>query len=383
VSHRSLGIEEEFLLVEPATGRPQALAGAVMQAAADDAADGKAPDVPHLLEFELQKQQLEINTRPCGTIDDLGREIARCRSAAAAAAGRVGAGLAALGTSPVPVEPALVGKGRYRQMAREFAITAHEQLTCGCHVHVAISSREEGVAVLDRVQPWLAPLLALSANSPFWKGRDSAYASFRYQAFGRWPCAGPTAWFGSARAYAETVQAMIDTETVLDAGMVYFDARLSARYPTIEVRIADVCLFPDDAVLIAALVRALVETEAQAWREQRPGPAGQQGAAGQQGQQLRQQVLQLAAWRASRSGLEAGLVHPVTGRPEAAASVVQALVDHVRPALAAAGDLAVVTGLLSAVLGRGNGARIQRQAYGAGNSLLDVVGAALSHTVPG
>lgn len=377
MSHRSLGIEEEFLLVEPATGRPQALAGEVMQAAADDAADGRAPEVPHILDFELQKQQLEINTRPCATIDDLGREVTRCRSAAAAAAARVGAGLAALGTSPVPVEPALVGKARNRQMAREFGMTAYEQLTCGCHVHVAVSSTEEGVAVLDRVQPWLAPLLALSANSPFWKGRDSGYASFRYQAFGRWPCTGPTAWFGSAQAYAETVQAMIDTATVLDAGMVYFDVRLSARYPTIEVRIADVCLFPDDAVLIGALVRALVETEARAWRELRPGRPGQPV------RPVRQEVLQLAAWRASRSGLEAELVHPVSGRPEAASAVVRALVDHVRPALAAAGDLPVVSDLLSAVLSRGNGAMIQRRAYGAAHSLLDVVGTALGLTVPG
>ena len=64
-------------------------------------------------------------------------------------------------------------------------MTAHEQLTCGCHVHVEISSADEGVAVLDRAGPWLAALLALSANSPFWHGQDSSYASFRYQVWGR------------------------------------------------------------------------------------------------------------------------------------------------------------------------------------------------------
>ena len=112
---------------------------------------------------------------------------------------RVGVQVAALATSPIPVEPEPTTKPRYRRMAGAFGLTAQEQLTCGCHVHVQIDSDEEGVAVLDRIQPWLAGLLALSGNSPFWQGLDSSYASFRYQAWGRWPCSGPTGWFGSAR----------------------------------------------------------------------------------------------------------------------------------------------------------------------------------------
>jgi YbdK family carboxylate-amine ligase len=369
VSIRKLGVEEEFLLVEPSTGEAQAVAGAVMQAAAaeDGALTGQHP---HYLEFELQEQQLEINTKPCASIDDLGREVVWCRAAAAEAAAKVGAGLAALGTSPLPVHPSITGTGRYHRMAEAFGITADEQLTCGCHVHVDVCSEEEGVAVVDRIQPWLAALLALSANSPFWQGRDSAYASFRYQAWGRWPCSGPTTSFGSAQAYTGAVQAMIDTSTVLDAGMVYFNARLSERYPTIEVRIADVCLFPNDAVLIAALVRALVETEAQSWRDQGPELVG------------RPEVLRLAAWRASRSGMDSVLIHPVTGRPAPAEQVVMALRDHVRPALEAAGDYPAVVELLEAVLSRGNGARFQRNAYRKTHSLLDIVSGALERTVP-
>jgi glutamate---cysteine ligase / carboxylate-amine ligase len=153
-------------------------------------------------------------------------------------------------------------------------------------------------------------LLALSANSPFWQGLDSSYASFRYQVWGRWPSSGPTEPFGTARAYRETVEQMVGTGTLLDPGMVYFNARLSGRYPTIEVRIADVCLRADDAVLIAALVRALVETEARAWRD------------GRAVLQPRTELLRLAAWRASRSGLDTALVNPVTGLPEQARIVV-------------------------------------------------------------
>ena len=384
---RSVGVEEELLLVEPDTGRPRAVAAAVLRA--NDApgapqTGGPQPGSPEPggpaaggpgtgagparqeqdLEYELQLQQIETNTRPCMTLDDLAGELRQARAAATEAAGRVGVQIAALGTSPVPVAPETTGKPRYQRMAGAFGLTVQEQLTCGCHVHVQIDSDEEGVAVLDRIQPWLAGLLALSGNSPFWQGQDSSYASFRYQAWGRWPCSGPTEWFGSAQAYRATVQQMVATGTLLDSGMVYFDARLSQHYPTLEVRIADVCLRPEDAVLIAALVRALVETEARAWR---------QGAAPLR---MRPELLRLATWRASRSGLGGELIDPRTGRPGGAAAVTALLLAHVRDALADAGDLGTVTGLLTQVLRRGTGAAFQREEFRRTGRLRDVVAGA-------
>ena len=363
MSSRSVGVEEEFLLVEPGTGRLKAVAGTVLQTAGQAAGSD--------LEAELQQQQLEANSRPCHSLDDLHRELRRGRASAAAAAGRAGAQVAALGTSPVPVEPRPVRTSRYERMAEDFGMTAHEQLTCGCHVHVEISSADEGVAVLDRAGPWLAALLALSANSPFWHGQDSSYASFRYQVWGRWPSSGPTEPFRTAQAYRETVEQMVDSGTLIDPGMVYFNARLSEKYPTIEIRIADVCLRADDAVLIAALVRALVETEARAWREESPAP------------RTRTELLRLAAWRASRSGLDGALLHPATGRPEPAAPVVNMLLDHCRDALADAGDTDAVTELLAALLGRGNGASFQRAAYRRSGRLPEVIGAAVLATETG
>ena len=376
---RSVGVEEELLLVDPGTGRPRAVAGTVLrqvrQAAessrttgADQATADRARDDAASLEGELQEQQLETNSQPCHSLRDLHREVRRCRAAAAAAAGKAGAQVAALATSPVAVEPELVSESRYQRMSEAFGLTAHEQLTCGCHVHVEISSDDEGVAVLDRAGPWLATLLALSANSPFWQGQDSAYASFRYQVWGRWPSSGPTEPFRTARAYHETLQRMVRTGTLLDTGMVYFDARLSEHYPTIEIRIADVCLRTDDAVLIAALARALVETEARASREGKPGP------------RTRTEVLRLAAWRASRSGLDDVLLNPVTELPEQATAVVGMLLDHCRDALEDTGDTATVTELLAALLARGNGAAFQRAAYRRSGRLPDVISGAVALT---
>jgi len=376
---RSVGVEEELLLIEPETGQPRAVAGTVLrearraaessrEAAAGEAAAGPAGDGGASLEFELQQQQLETNSQPCRSLDDLHRELRRCRAAAAAAAAKAGVQVAALATSPVVVEPELVRTSRYRRMSESFGLTAHEQLTCGCHVHVEVSSDDEGVAVLDRAAPWLATLLALSTNSPFWQGRDSSYASFRYQAWGRWPSSGPTEPFGTAQRYHQTLEQMERTGTLLDTGMVYFDARLSDHYPTVEIRIADVCLLADDAVLLAALARALVETEARAARD------------GELVVPTRNEVLRLAAWRASRSGLEDVLLDPVTGLPEEAATVVGLLVDHCRDALADAGDTEVVNQLLTALLARGNGAAFQRAVYRRSGHLADVVSNAVAAT---
>jgi glutamate---cysteine ligase / carboxylate-amine ligase len=346
---RSVGVEEELMLIDAATGQARSVAAAVLQHAGDD------------LEFELQLEQLETATRPCRSLAELDAEIRRCRDLAARAAGEAGVQVAALGTAPMAGEPSLTHKSRYQRMAAEFGLTAHEQLTCGCHVHVEVESDDEGVAVLDGIRPWLPAVLAISANSPFWQGRDSGYASYRYQAWGRWPSSGPAGEFGSARAYHELTGAMVATGTVLDLGMIYFDARLSRHYPTVEVRVADVCLDAADAVLVAALIRALAETHARAWRAGRP-PAG-----------IPAELLRLASWRASRSGLDGELLDPLTLRPAPARAVACALVGHVRDALADAGELRAVEGLLADVLRRGNGARQQREAYQRDGQILDAI----------
>jgi carboxylate-amine ligase len=161
---------------------------------------------------------------------------------------------------------------------------------------------------------------------------------------------------------------MVRTGTLLDEGMVYFDARLSGHYQTIEIRIADVCLRADDTVLIAALARALVETEARAARE------------GKAASRTRTELLRLAAWRASRSSLDDALLSPVTGLPEQAAAVAGLLVDHCRDALADAGDADIVTELLAALLARGNGAAFQRAAYRRSGSLPEVIRRAVAVT---
>lgn len=338
---RTVGVEEELLLVDPDSGAPVAVAGSVL-------AHAEARDAD-LVEAELQQQQIEIGTEPCTDLADLADQLRHWRAEAAAAADRAGARIVASGTSPLPVTPELTVKPRYLRMVKAFGLTTAEQLTCGCHVHVGIESDDEGVAALDRIRPWLPALLALSVNSPFWQGVDSEYASFRSQAWTRLPTAGPTDVFGSAAAYHAQVERLVRTEVVLDLGMIYFDARLSHHLPTVEIRVADVCLFADDSLLVAALARALVETAVRSWRAGEPAPA------------VDTTVLQLAVWRAGRSGLAGDLLDPVGGQPLPALRVLADLIEHVGPALADTGDQHLVADLLEGLLQRGTGAVHQRR----------------------
>ncbi|MFG2628175.1 glutamate--cysteine ligase [Streptomyces sp. NPDC048473] len=352
---RSVGVEEELLLVNPESGEPRALSAAVLAVASRDA-DGNSP-----FESELHRQQLEFATQPQTEMSELGSEIRRRRAEAAGRAADLGAAVAALATSPLPVSPT-VGKGeRYQWLEEQFGLTTQEQLTCGCHVHVSVESDNEGVAVLDRIRIWLPVLLALSANSPFWQGKDSQYGSYRSRVWGRWPSSGPVEVFGSADRYHEYVRTMINTGALRDEGMIYFDARLSKRYPTVEIRVADVCLDATTTVLLAALARGLVETSARQW--QAGGAAPQNGVG----------ALRLAGWRAGRSGLEGPLVHPLTMRPASAVDVTHALLDHVRGALEDSGDVAAAEEALNSLLRTGNGAYVQRELLGRTGSLRDVV----------
>ncbi|MBP2401974.1 glutamate--cysteine ligase [Streptomyces syringium] len=355
---RSVGVEEELLLVAPDTGSPRAVAGTVLERAGDEAG----------LEKELQREQLETATSPTTDMTVLAAEVRQGRRTAAEQARRAGAEVAALATSPLPVDPSLSAGRRYRKLAAEFGLTAQEQLTCGCHVHVGVESDEEGVAVLDRIRPWLAPLLALSANSPFWQGDDSGYASYRSQVWGRWPSAGPVEVFGSAAAYHARVEALLATETLLDLGMIYFDARLSRHYPTVEIRVADVCLDAEDTVLIAALARALVETAARAWRAGEPPEPATVG------------LLRLTEWQAAKSGVSDRLVHPLTWTPAPAKTVVRALVTHVREALSDAGDLQWVRESSERLLKGGGGAGAQRASRRRTGELGAVVADAVART---
>ncbi|MFJ6418876.1 glutamate--cysteine ligase [Paeniglutamicibacter sp. NPDC091659] len=361
---RTFGVEEEFLIVDPVNGVPLPLSGEVMglHGASVRASD---PAAQQMLSAELHQEQLEVITHPHSSLDGLAAEIVAGRAYADSLARKAGAKIVALATSPLAVTPHPTRNERYDALVEKYALTAREQLTCGLHVHVSVGSDEEGVAVLDRIRAWLPSLLALSSNSPYWNGQDSGYASYRTQAWNRWTTAGPMEVFGSAQAYHALVADLSGTSVVINPD---FDARLSVRHPTVEIRVSDVCLDPRDTVLLAALVRALVETAAWEWE------------AGKEPDKVPAIILRQGVWMASRWGIRGELLHPETHRPDTARSVISALHDHVRDALEEYGDGAYVEEALERILNNGTGAALQRQSYERTGRLADVVTQAIGVT---
>jgi carboxylate-amine ligase len=350
---RKVGIEEELLLVDPGTGEMCNLSRSVLHQHRSGAGPDPASlpaDGPADLDGELLLHMVETHTDPGLDLADLGDQVRAARRTAVASAEAAGVAVAAVGFPPLGWHPRVAPDSRYERIVREFGETGLAAGTLGMHLHVDVEDDEEAVRVIDRVRPWLPVLVALAANSPFADGRDTGYASWRQQVWSRWPSAGPAEPFGSVAEYRRVTEAMIASGAALDAGMLYLDARPAESYPTVEIRVADVCTDVEDALLVAALARALVSTAAPA------------GAADADGAPPRSDLLRGAHWRAARDGVTGGLVHPVSGTLVPAREAVSALVERVRPALRAAGDEQHVATALDRLATRGAGARQQRQA---------------------
>ncbi|MCW2495764.1 MAG: putative glutamate--cysteine ligase 2 [Jatrophihabitans sp.] len=350
-------MEEEFLLVR-ADGELADEGDAVVR-------DAAAADESGQFEHELKRAQVEIGSAPASDLRSLTADLTRLRRELAVAAADDGARLVASGTHPTARHPRTTADERYRRMTETFGMVARQQLTCGMHVHVSVESPEEGVAVIDRVQPWLPLLTALSSNSPLRHGEDTGYASYRSVLWGQWPTAGPTPLFGDVAAYRRLQQGLIASGAAMDDGMLYFDARLSAHYPTVEIRVADVCPAARIATAIAGLARALVETAAREWRSGE-APSGE-----------RVELLRARAWRAARWGMAGELIAGPSARlePRPAWHCVDELLEHVRDALDDLGDAATVTAGLAELRAEGTGAQRQRDAYAAGGfgAVLDLL----------
>jgi carboxylate-amine ligase len=359
----TVGVEEEFHLAEPGERSPAPAAEDVLAAVAELGSEATA---------ELQRSQVETATAVCRTLDELAAGVADRRRGLLAAADRAGVGVVAAGTLPLAAARGLspYPKPRYERLVAEYAEVGREQLACAMQVQVGVADRELAVAALPRLAPWLPVLLALSASSPFHEGHDTGYASYRSVLWSRWPTGGPPLAFASAAEYDQLVDDLVASGTIADPGMVYFDVRPSARYPTLEVRVCDSVPLLEDVVTLAGVVRALVLT---AVREVAAGTPGT----------VRPELVRAARWRAGRSGLGDVLVDPRGARAQPAREVVGTLLEHVRPALDDLGDTDRVVAGVEALVRRGTAADRQRAVHSRRERLADVVDALVAETRAG
>ncbi|HEY0536470.1 MAG TPA: glutamate--cysteine ligase [Actinoplanes sp.] len=350
MNRRTVGVEEEFLLLDPATGDNRS------------AADKVLADLPEPFRRrgrrEFRPCMVEMVTDVCTGLDELTSQLLAGRRAASAAADGHGAALVAIGATPVGERMrAPTADPRFRDIARHYGPIARDPAVCGCHVHVDVPDRELAVAICTRLRGWLPVIQALAVNSPLFEGGDTGYASWRSIQLERWPSLGPWPHLRSVADYKRTVASLIASGEMLDESMVLWYARPSAKFPTVEVRIADVCAEARDTVLVAGLVRGLVDTVAGEPDEP----------------EISDSLLHAAHWNAARDGLRGTLLDARSGLARPAWDLVGDLVSLVLPALRRHGDVELVTAGLDRIRREGTGADRQRRVFQGSGSVAVVL----------
>ncbi len=341
----TIGVEEEYQIVHPESRELRSRAQSILPKAQAVIGDQVTQ--------EMYLSQIEIGTPVCHTLDQVRQELQRLRGEVIAAARKSGSRIVAAGTHPFShwEDQKLTPKDRYIGLAADYQQLTREQLIFGCHVHVGIPDRELAIQVMNRARPWLAPLLALACNSPFWLGNDTGYASFRTEIWSRWPMTGTPQVFNSRTDYDRLIEDLTTMGTISDASKIYWDMRPSTHFETLEFRVTDVCLTVDEAVMIAGLVRALARTCA---LEAENDVAIEH---------IRPEILQAARWQAARFGLDDALFDPQEGRNIPASALIDKFLLYIRSALEEFGDWDKTAFLVKQVVGGGTGAARQRAAF--------------------
>ncbi|MEU7033114.1 glutamate--cysteine ligase [Streptomyces sp. NPDC046237] len=360
----TLGVEEEFMLVDRDSRAPVNRAPAVLRAA--------KPALGELVQTEYYDAQVEICTRPATRSEDVREQLARLRRVVSASAEASGCLLVAAGTPALPPDEPLTvtDNRRYRLMARRYAppqTASYTGLVCGCHVHVGSLRRDQALRLANHMRPWLPVLQSLAANSPFSLRKDTGFDSWRAVEHARWPTVGPPPVLDERR-YREVVGGLIGTGVILDDRMVYWHARPSEHVPTLEVRIADANADLDVVVLLAALVRGLAATLLPEAESHAPPPDTPSSR------------LLLAHRLAAAQGITGVGLDPVSGEEQPAERLVERLVERAAPGLESAGDMALVENTWRRLRTDGNGAARQREVLRRRGSLEDVVDALAAMT---
>jgi carboxylate-amine ligase len=358
----TLGVEEEYHLVDPATFELLSCPELSRRALAGGAGRRIQP--------EMLTSQLEAATDACTSLDELHAALVSARREAALAAKSEGAVILATSTHPFArlAEIEVAPRPRYQRLIERFGTVVRQLNLCGCHVHVAVPDPDTAIAIMARARAYLPILLALTASSPFHEGIDTGLDSFRVTWLALWPQGGLPPAFDSAAQYRATAGQLVEAGLIDDPTALLWDVRPSARYPTLEFRIADSCPDVMDALLYAGLVRSLVRT------------LGVHVQTGQPGPDPPDLVLRAARWRAARFGLTDTLWSPARQATVPAGEAIDELWALLRPDLERHGEDEIVGGLLSRLRAAGNSAQRQRRTFAATGSLREVVRAAVQLT---
>jgi len=308
----TIGIEEEYLVVDRET---RDLIKSPPKDMWDALGEVLGPQVTH----EFLKAQIEVGTKVCAKVAEARDDLASLRRDLSKVVNEYGAAIIASSTHPFAnwAQQETTEEPRYMRLQADYQQVARQLVICGMHVHVGIGSPHLRIDLMNQVKYFLPHLLALSTSSPFWDGVLTGLHAYRLVIFQNLPRTGLPEEFVSWGEYERYVDILVSAGLIEDATKLWWDIRPSNRYPTLEMRVSDVCTRLDDAMTIAALYQCLLgflyrlRRNNQKWRTYSPG------------------VIEENIWRAQRYGIAGSLVDFGKGKLEPFPALMEEIIELV------------------------------------------------------
>jgi carboxylate-amine ligase len=352
----TLGVEEEYQILDAGTFDLVQHIDTILAAVSGH-------ELEDQINAELMQSVLEIATPVCRTAGDVMGELTKLRSYVTEVARDRLLRVGSAGTHPFSLfeRQRITARDRYRALIDQLQYVARRELIFGMHVHVAVDDPEKAIQVVNGLLPQLAPLLALSASSPFWRGEPTGLASSRQMVFSAFPRSGPPPRFRDYADYADVVGRLERSGCIADYTHIWWDIRLHPRLGTVEIRICDAVTRVEDAVAIAAYCQALVKQLSE-WYD-----------TGEEIPSYHRILTTENKWLAARYGLEAPVMDLATGRRNRVpvSRLIRRTVSDLRPHARELGSERELEGIL-AILSRGNGADRQLRIYNANRDIVEV-----------
>lgn len=310
----SLGIEEEYLLVDRQTGNLVKDPGTDLWLAAQEALGTRA--MPEFL-----RAQLEVATGIHSSVKEAGEELGAMRRTLSDVLAAHGCTIMAASTHPFALwwEQEPTDRDRYKVMAEDLGMVARRMVICGMHVHAGIEDPDLRIDLMNQVRYFLPHLLTLSTSSPFWGSRLTGLKSYRISTFRTMPRTGLPEEFASWSEYQRHVDVLVKAQIIDDSTKIWWDIRPSARFPTLEMRVTDVCTRVEDAMTVAAVYLSLLHMlyrlrlSNQRWRQYAP------------------MLISENIWRAQRYGIEGSLMDYGKGELVPYRDLVEEMIELLRP----------------------------------------------------
>jgi carboxylate-amine ligase len=341
----TIGVEEEYLLVDKETRALVVDPPQTLMAEAEEKCGAQVTS-------ELLRSQIEVATKVCNNVQEARADLSRLRRNIIEVSNRHGLAPIAASTHPFSswTEQKQTPKIRYEELTHEMQGAARRLVICGMHVHVGIDDDELRIDLMNQLAYFLPHLLALSCSSPFWGGRDTGLKSYRLTIFDALPRTGLPERFASWAEYQRHISILMDAGLIDDSTRIWWDIRPSARYPTLETRIMDVCTHLDDTISVTAMLLCLMRmlfrlrTRNQRWRIYTP------------------MLIRENRWRAMRYSFDEGMIDLAKGVVVPFEDLIDEILEHVAEDAEALGCEKELAGVRD-ILARGTSAHRQLQDY--------------------